>query len=246
MAVLILGGTSEARALAAALDADGIAVTTSLAGVGAGSTALPGQTRVGGFGGPTGLAAWIGAQRVAAVIDATHPFASRISASAVHACTETSTPLLRLERPPWRERDGDRWHRVGNLGQAATAIPALGSRVLLTTGRGDLAAFSGIDGAWFLIRCLSPPDPPLPARHELLIDRGPFTIEGELSLIDRHRIDLVVTKDSGGDQVIAKLVAARIRELPVIVVDRPPAQHSATVHSVAQARAWTSTLLTGR
>jgi len=118
--------------------------------------------RVGGFGGPSALAEWLAAEQVAAVVDATHPFAQRISASAAQACPEAGVPLLRLARPAWTERPGDEWHRAGDLEAAATLVPSLGERVLLTTGRQGLAAFAGVEECWFLVRCVDPPQPPLP------------------------------------------------------------------------------------
>jgi len=236
--ILVLGGTAEARELAAALDDGGAAVVSSLAGRVANPRLPRGAVRIGGFGGPQALARWLVEHDVAAVIDATHPFAQRISASAAYACPAAGVPLLRLERPPWTARPGDRWQRAADLAAAAALVPGLGSRVLLTTGRQGLAAFAAVDGAWFLVRCVDPPAPPLPRRHELLLDRGPYTLTGELALIDRHAIDLVVTKDSGGRLTEAKLDAARERGLPVIVVDRPPRPDCETVATVAEALDW--------
>jgi precorrin-6A/cobalt-precorrin-6A reductase len=236
--VLILGGTAEARALAAALDAEGVAVVSSLAGRVARPRLPAGEVRIGGFGGPEALARWLGEHEVAAVVDATHPFAERISASAAQAAPAAGVPLLRLERPGWSERDGDRWHRVATLDEAATLVPRLGSRAFLTTGRQGLAAFAHDEATWFLIRCVDPPQPPLPPRHELLLDRGPYALAGELALIDRHGLDLVVTKDSGGDHTRAKLDAARERGLPVVVVRRPPRPDARTVATVAEALEW--------
>jgi precorrin-6A/cobalt-precorrin-6A reductase len=236
--VLVLGGTAEARRLAADLVGAGVAVTSSLAGRVSNPRLPAGEVRSGGFGGPEGLAAWIGEHGVAAVVDATHPFAERISDSARAACERTGVPLLRLERPGWRERPGDRWEWVDDLGEAAAAVPRLGSRVFLTTGRQGLGAFAGVDEAWFLIRCVDPPEAPLPARHHVLLDRGPYTIEGELALIDQHSIDLIVTKDSGGAHIRAKLDAARVRALTVIVVRRPNRPEAATVHAPSDALAW--------
>jgi precorrin-6A/cobalt-precorrin-6A reductase len=236
--ILILGGTAEARELAAALDAAGIAVTTSLAGRVANPRLPAGAVRIGGFGGPEALAEWLAEHDVAAVVDATHPFAERISASAARAAPAAGVPLLRLQRPSWRERPGDRWTWVADLDEAAAAVPGLGRRVLLTTGRQGLAAFAGVDAAWFLVRCVDPPRPPLPAHHDLLLDRGPYTLEGERALVERHAIDLVVTKDSGGAHTEAKLDVARERGLPVIVVRRPPRPDVPTVASVDAAFDW--------
>ncbi len=264
--ILVLGGTAEARELAGALHAAGVPVTSSLAGRVSRPRLPVGETRIGGFGGPEALARWIGEHGVRAVVDATHPFAQRISASAAQACTQAGVPLLRLERPGWSERLGDRWQWVDDLDEAAAAVrdhpptlaagaaspaaptsaagaaspaPARGRlRVLLTTGRQGLAAFATTAGAWFLVRCVDPPDPPLPPHHELLLDRGPYTLEGELALIDAHAIDLVVTKDSGGPHTVAKLDAARERDLQVIVVRRPPRLDVPTVTTAAEALEW--------
>jgi precorrin-6A/cobalt-precorrin-6A reductase len=236
--ILILGGTVEARALAAALDARGADVVTSLAGRVANPRLPAGRVRIGAFGGPDWLAAWLREHDVAAVVDATHPFAERISASAARACPAAGVALLRLERPGWRERPGDRWRRVPDLATAAKLLPSLGARVLLTTGRQGLAAFAGVDACWFLVRCVDPPRPPLPAACELLLARGPYTRAGELALIDRHAIDVVVTKDSGGELTEAKLDAARERDLPVVVVDRPSRPDVDTVATVAAALRW--------
>jgi precorrin-6A/cobalt-precorrin-6A reductase len=239
MTVLILGGTAEARALAQALTDTGVPIVSSLAGRVAQPRLPVGEVRMGGFGGPAGLAQWLTERRVVAVVDATHPFAERISASAVAAAARTGVPLLRLERPGWRAGDGDRWHRVDDLPQAAAAVRRLGARrVLLTTGRQGLAAFAADDTAWFLIRCVDPPRCPLPARHQVLLARGPYTVDGELALIDGHGIELVVTKDSGGRLTEAKLEAARARGLPVVVVSRPPRPDVASVRAVADAAEW--------
>jgi len=231
--VLILGGTAEARALAQDLHDAGVPVVSSLAGRVARPRLPAGDVRVGGFGGPEALADWVDANDVAAVVDATHPFAERISASA----TAVRVPLLRLERPGWTERDGDRWTWAGDLDAAARRIPDLGRRVFLTTGRQGLASFANVD-AFFLVRCVDPPEPPLPPDHELVLDRGPYALDGELALIDEHDLDLVVTKDSGGTHTVAKLDAARERGLPVIVVRRPPRSEAETVAEVGEAVAW--------
>lgn len=238
--VLILGGTAEARALAAHLDSAGVAIVSSLAGRVARPRLPAGEVRIGGFGGPEALARWLAEHAIAAVVDATHPFAELISASAAAATTSARVPLLRLERPGWEAAAGDRWHWVDDLPQAASAVRALGPRrVLLTTGRQGLAAFAADPVSWFLIRCVDQPETELPPRSAVLLDRGPYTFEGELALIDAHAIDLVVTKDSGGPLTEAKLRAARLRALPVVVVRRPArAGAVAVVRTVAEAGAW--------
>ncbi|MDO8213625.1 cobalt-precorrin-6A reductase [Conexibacter sp. CPCC 206217] len=238
MPILILGGTGEARELAAALHRDNVAAISSLAGRVARPRLPVGEVRIGGFGGPEKLAEWLGEERIDAIVDATHPFAERISASAAQASARVGVPLLRLERSGWSARDGDRWSWADDLDGAAALIPP-GARVLLTTGRQGLPAFASVEDAFFLVRCVDPPDPPLPSHHELLLDRGPYTLAGELELIDAHRLDLVVTKDSGGALTEAKLDAARERGLPVIVVRRPArVAGSAVVASVDEAVAW--------
>ncbi|WP_327368025.1 cobalt-precorrin-6A reductase [Streptomyces sp. NBC_01217] len=224
MHVLVLGGTTEARRLAGLLVAElpGARVTSSLAGRVAGPRLPPGEVRIGGFGGADGLAAWLRTHRVDALIDATHPFAGTIGFHAAAAAAAAHVPLLALRRPGWVPGDGDDWRPAGSLAEAAAALPALGRRVFLTTGRTGLSAFAGLDELWFLMRSVDAPDAPHPARMEVLLDRGPFTLDGERELIRRHRIDVVVTKDSGGAATAPKLTAAREAGIAVVVVRRPP------------------------
>jgi precorrin-6A/cobalt-precorrin-6A reductase len=236
--VLILGGTGEARALAAALvSRSDTTVVSSLAGRVKNPKLPVGDVRVGGFGGPAGLADWLAAEEVDAVVDATHPFAERISASAAQACAMTRTRLIMLRRPGWTARAGDDWHWVADLPEAARLLPSLGERVFLTTGRQGLPAFADC-AAWFLVRCVDRPDPPFPARMELLLDRGPYTLDGERALMVDHGIDVLVTKDSGGALTVAKLDAARDLGLPVVIVRRPPTPDVPLVASVDEAVAW--------
>lgn len=238
--VLVLGGTAEARALAAALhEQPGVRVISTLAGRIANPRLPAGEVRVGGFGGPPGLAEFIAEEGVDAVVDATHPFAERMSWSAHEACAGGATRLLRLERPPFSRDPQIDWRQAASLEEAAALLPATGRRVFLTTGRQGLTAFAGVRGAFFLVRCVDAPDPAaLPYDHALVLDRGPFTLEGELALIDEHALDVLVTKDSGGDMTHAKLAAARARGLPVIVVARPPRPDTETVQTVQEALAW--------
>ncbi|MEU3660437.1 cobalt-precorrin-6A reductase [Streptomyces sp. NPDC032940] len=221
--VLVLGGTTEARRLAAVLaDRPGVRVTTSLAGRVTRPGALAGEVRTGGFGGAEGLAAWLRRQRVDALVDATHPFAGTITANAVRAADACGTPLVVLRRPGWHPGPGDRWHPVASLPDAAALLPELGRRVLLTTGRLGLGAFAHLTGLHFVARSVEPPEPPFPPGTRVLLARGPFTVADETALLRDHRIDVLVTKDSGGAATAAKLTAARDLALPVVVVRRPP------------------------
>jgi precorrin-6A/cobalt-precorrin-6A reductase len=221
--ILILGGTTEARHLAAELaERPGTRVTTSLAGRVSRPGAVAGEVRVGGFGGADGLADWLRAHAVDAVVDATHPFAATITAHAARATAATGRPLVVLRRPGWRPGPLDRWHSVTSLTAAADLLPSLGRRVLLTTGRMDLAAFAHLDRLHFVVRSVEPAEPPMPPDMTQVLARGPFTVADELALLREHRVDVLVTKDSGGDATAAKLTAARDLGLPVVVVRRPP------------------------
>ncbi|SFA93017.1 precorrin-6A/cobalt-precorrin-6A reductase [Amycolatopsis marina] len=239
--VLVLGGTAEARALASTLVAEGVPVISSLAGRVSAPKLPDGEVRIGGFGGPEGLAAWLTGEGITAVVDATHPFAERIGASAAAGAAAAGVPLLRLERPGWadeREWADVDWRPVTSLAEAALAVGRLGERVFLTSGRQGLAAFAGLTSLWFLIRCVDPPEPPLPPHSEVLLSRGPYRVGDELALLRDHRIDVLVTKDSGGSMTSAKLVAARELGLPVVLVRRPARPETNSVTSVAAAARW--------
>lgn len=226
--VLLLGGTAEARALAAAL-VGRVEVVSSLAGRVADPVLPAGEVRLGGFGGAAGLARWLRERPVGAVVDATHPFAATMTAHAVAATAEVGVPLLRLSRAPWRPVAGDRWHEVGTLEAASEAAAGLGDRVFVTTGRRGLGAFVPVVGRWVLLRSVDPPEGPVPADVEVLLDRGPFTVAGERQLLRSRRVEVVVTKNSGGPMTAAKLVAARELGLPVVVVRRPALPTATTV-----------------
>ncbi|MFF2502725.1 cobalt-precorrin-6A reductase [Streptomyces sp. NPDC058067] len=241
MHVLILGGTTEARRLAQALrDAHPEwRVTTSLAGRVARPLLPAGEVRTGGFGGAEGLARALRELQVDALIDATHPFAGTISFHAARAAATAHVPLLALRRPGWVPAPGDDWHGVASLEAAADRLPALGRRAFLTVGRLGLPAFAGVDDVFFLVRSVDAPGPPLPSRSEVLLARGPFTVEGERALLREHRIDVLVTKDAGGEATAAKLVAAREAGIPVLVVRRPAVPEGvAGVGSVGEVVAW--------
>ena len=235
--VLLLGGTGEARRLASRLVDDGVPVLSSLAGRVADPLLPPGEVRMGGFGGAVGLAAWLQEHPVAAVVDATHPFASGMTTNAAEACARTGVPLLRLQRPGWTPGPGDDWRHVDSLAGAAEAVAAFG-HVFVTTGRQGLAAFAGLT-AHCVVRSVDPPDPPLPPRTTVVLARGPFTVEEERALMTEHGIDVVVSKDSGGHMTEAKLAAARELGIPVVLVRRPPVPAGVpVVASVEDAREW--------
>ncbi|MER5714134.1 cobalt-precorrin-6A reductase [Streptomyces sp. NPDC002132] len=240
MHVLILGGTTEARRLAELLHgAPGLRLTSSLAGRVASPRLPPGEVRVGGFGGTEGLTAWLRDNAVDALIDATHPFAGTISFHAARAAATAHVPLLALRRPGWVPVAGDRWHEASSLEEAAGLLPGLGERVFLTTGRMGLAAFAGLADLWFLVRSVDAPEPPHPPRMEVLLDRGPFTLDGERELLRRHRVDVLVTKDSGGAATAPKLTAAREAGVPVVVVRRPKSPEGVPVATTPeQAARW--------
>ncbi|MGV0744716.1 cobalt-precorrin-6A reductase [Mycolicibacterium sp. XJ870] len=236
MRVLLLGGTGEARALAAALHPD-VEVVSSLAGR-VPDPALPvGPVRIGGFGGVDGMRTWLLDEGIDAVVDATHPFAATITAHAAQVCSELGLPYLVLARPAWSPGNAI---AVGSDTEAAETVAAKGySRVFLTTGRSGTAAFRDVD-AWFLVRAVTAPDPAtLPVRHHLLLSRGPYRYEGELALLAEHRIDALVTKNSGGEMTQPKLDAAATAGVAVVMVDRPPLPTGVqTVATVDEAVRW--------
>ena len=239
--LLILGGTTEAAELArtvAEAFGTGIDVITSLAGRLAPRRTIPGRTRIGGFGGVAGLVHYLEQEGIDAVIDATHPFAATISAHACTACSQAGVPRLALVRPPWQPVPGDRWREVADLAEAAALLPRIARRAFLTTGPGGIEAFSAVPGVWFLVRVFAAPATPLPLpRHATLVERPPFTLASELALFRRHRIDTLVTKQSGGP-LEAKLAAAREAGAEVIMVRRPPPPPGMVVPSVAEALGW--------
>jgi precorrin-6A/cobalt-precorrin-6A reductase len=237
--LLILGGTAEARTLATlAAERFGrdIEVIVSLAGRTRLPAASAGRLRVGGFGGADGLARYIAEQKIDLLVDATHPFAAGMAANAVAAAQARGVALLRLERPVWSRRRGDCWIDVRDADAAARAAGRLGRRIFLSFGGRELVAFAPLKGKWFLVRRIERPERALPLRRCVLtLGRGPFSVGREIALLRRHRIDVVVTKASGGAETRAKLDAARALGLPVVMIARPDKDPALTVASPADA-----------
>jgi precorrin-6A/cobalt-precorrin-6A reductase len=240
--LLILGGTGEAAALARAVLArfgEAVDVTTSLAGRTERPGPLPGGIRIGGFGGPAGLASYLVDNDIDRLIDATHPFAAGISAEARLACETAEVPRLMLLRPPWRRHRDDRWIEVGDMAAAAEMVGRIGRRAWLTVGAGEVARFAAAPGVRFLVRLVDPPRRRLPLRfYEVVLGRGPFTLAEERHRLERHAIDVLVCKASGGEATAAKLVAARELGIPVIMVRRPAAEPGDAVETVEGALDW--------
>ncbi|WP_149765521.1 cobalt-precorrin-6A reductase [Paracoccus thiocyanatus] len=234
--ILLLGGTTEAGAMAQVLAKAGLDAVYSYAGRTANPVAQPLPTRIGGFGGAEGLADYLRAERISHVIDATHPFAGTISRNAVAACAAAGRPLIALERPPWVALPGDRWLHVPDYEAAASALPGDGSAVFLAIGRQNLKFFAGRDHAWML-RFAEVAAHPL-RDATLIVSRGPFTVAGDMALMRRHAIAHVVAKNAGGHAAEAKLAAARALGLPVVMIDRPVLPLRRVAAMPAEVMAW--------
>jgi precorrin-6A/cobalt-precorrin-6A reductase len=238
--VLILGGTAEARRLAGRLATrSDLAVTLSLAGRTASPAAQGVPVRIGGFGGAQGLADYLGAEHIDALIDATHPYAAMISANAARAAERAKVPLLALRRPPWLPVAGDVWIEVANVAGAVAALAVAPRRVFLALGRKELASFAQAPQHHYLVRSVDPVDPPLAVPHAVYVTgRGPFDEAHDRAMLQEHRIEVVVAKNSGGSATYGKIIAARTLGLPVILLQRPTLPHVAAVETVEEAVAW--------
>ena len=238
--LLILGGTGDGVELASqATKIPGVEVISSLAGRTITPKSLVGAVRIGGFGGEAGLVEYLQTEQIDLLIDATHPFAAQISGNAAGAARQVGIPWLMLIRPGWERLPQDDWIEVGRIEAAVTAIPASAKRIFLTIGRQQVALFAGLTNKWCLIRSIDPPDssillPP----GEVLLDRGPFSLEQELQLLRDYRIEAIVSKNSGGDATYAKIIAARELGIPVIMVQRPIVPEGDVVTSVSGAIEW--------
>ena len=238
--ILILGGTAEARELAIRLiDRTGLRVITSLAGRTKSAASLPGEVRSGGFGGADGLAQYVTGEFIDLVVDATHPFAETISTHAVAACTETGTPRITLTRPPWSLPADGGWQEVADLAAAAGALPGLGNRVFITTGQRGLNAFSNMADIHFLVRLIETPPDPLPLTdYDVITERPPHDLDSERALMAEHRIDCVVSKNSGAAATEAKITAALEAQIPIILIRRPDPPAGDRVDNIDECVAW--------
>jgi precorrin-6A/cobalt-precorrin-6A reductase len=238
--VLILGGTGDAVKLAAiASQLDGVDVMSSLAGRTQQPTAPIGSVRVGGFGGEAGLVVYLQEYQVNYLIDATHPFAAQISWNAAAAATKANIPHLMLVRPVWQKESGDCWLEVDHLEAAVTLLESQTGRIFLTIGRQQLAPFARLQHLWFLMRSIDPPDASLPIPPgEMIYDRGPFTLEQERKLIIDYNINLIVSKNSGGNATYAKVIAAREMGIPIVMINRPAMPLVTQVSTVNEALNW--------
>lgn len=236
--LLILGGTTEANALAKAVAQLGIPATYCYAGRVENPRPQPVQVRVGGFGGAAGLARYLSDSAVTHVVDATHPFAAQMSGNAVAACAETGVPLAALTRPEWAAQDGDRWQHVPDIAAAVAALSGPTQRVFLAVGRMHLEDFAAQPQHHYLLRLVDEPDMlPLP-NCDVVVSRGPFTVEEDLALIMGHETQLVVSKNAGGTGARAKLDAARVQGVPVLMIARPTLPKRVEFSGVTQVLDW--------
>jgi precorrin-6A/cobalt-precorrin-6A reductase len=241
--LLILGGTGDAMKLSAQASALGLVVIYSLAGRTAQARMEPdgkaAPVRVGGFGGVSGLVAYLQQENIDLVIDATHPFAPQISGNTAEAAAICGLPRLLLQRPAWEPVAGDRWLSVQSHAEAAALLPGLAQRIFLTIGRQELSRYAHLSELWFLMRSIDPPSDPVPP-GVVLLDQGPFALAAEQNLLRQHQIELIVSKNSGGSATYAKILAARELGLPVVMVERPVMPGGDQAATVDEALQWLS------
>ncbi|MFD1198527.1 cobalt-precorrin-6A reductase [Brucella gallinifaecis] len=239
--ILILGGTAEASKLAAILNTLPVESITSLAGRTANPAPIHGKLRIGGFGGAEGLATYLTNEKINLLIDATHPYATRISQNAVRASNFTNIPLLRLERPAWKMEQGDSWIDLESEAKAAIMIPA-GARVFLALGRQHIAPFAERGDAHFVMRMIDPPEMKLSQNCEIILSR-PGNYEAEKHFLSERKISLIVSRNSGGSISYAKIKAARDLKIPVMMISRPPVAAKTIATTVDEALDFARSLL---
>ncbi|MFQ5763532.1 MAG: cobalt-precorrin-6A reductase [Rhodospirillales bacterium] len=240
--LLILGGTQEARELAALAGeslAGRIRVTTSLAGRRPQAPPLSGEVRLGGFGGVEGLVKFLADNAVDLMVDATHPFSSTMSDHASAAATAVGVPRLQLRRPPWTLPPAADWIEVDGLVGAAEVLPKFARRVFLTTGARGLEVFSDLDTLWFLVRLIDPAaEPPPLTNHQVITGTPPYALKHERAVLAEHDIDTLVSKHAGGDATAAKITAAAEAGVKIVLIRRPPPEPGPVAETVADALAW--------
>lgn len=237
--LLVLGGTTEASALARAVAERGLRAVFSYAGRVASPSDQPIPTRVGGFGGVDGLTRYLHEHSITHVIDATHPFAARMSWNAYHACGAAGVRLVALTRPEWQAQAGDAWTHVADVEETVAALNGPARRVMLALGKQNLPAFAAQPQHHYILRLVDEPDRPITLpHHTVVVARGPFDAAGDMALFREHGVEVVVCKNAGGAGAEAKLHAARILGLPVIMIDRPDLPPRVEVATVAEVLAW--------
>ncbi|WP_407492869.1 cobalt-precorrin-6A reductase [Pseudooceanicola sp. MF1-13] len=235
--ILLLAGTAEARDLARRLAKAGVDAQASVAGAVAQIDAMPLPSRVGGFGGDAGFAAYLDETQPTAIIDATHPFAARITDRTARICADRGIPYLRLDRPAWEPGEGDQWHDLPDPDALASLIPE-GAAIFLSVGRKDLPRYAGLSGRKVVIRSIDPPGD-LPDGWISVLGKPPFPLQEEVALFQDHAIDWLVTKNAGGASSATKLIAARHLKLPVAMIARPPLPNGIdTVATAEEALIW--------
>jgi precorrin-6A/cobalt-precorrin-6A reductase len=237
--ILLLGGTTEAGLMAQAIADAGLAGVYSYAGRTEAPMGQPIHMRVGGFGGVEGLRAYLKAEGISHVIDATHPFAAQMSRNAVAACGAEGVPLIALERAPWVPGDGDRWTHVADIAAAVAALGGVPKRVFLAIGRQHLDPFAAPPQHAYLLRLVDAPTGPLPLpQAEVVVARGPFDVAGDTALMQSHGTEIVVAKNAGGKGAVAKIAAARALGLPVVMIDRPQLPERRVARTVTEVIGW--------
>jgi precorrin-6A/cobalt-precorrin-6A reductase len=235
---LILGGTTDASLLAAEIARAGLDAVYSYGGRTRAPADQPLPTRVGGFGGISGLVDYIRREGITHVVDATHPFAAEMSRNAVAACAKTATPLIAIERAPWTKTPEDNWIEVADIASAVAALPESPASVFLAIGRQHIAPFAGRPQHTYTLRFVDPPEGALPFAADVIVSRGPFTLDGELETMRSRCIAWIVARNSGGTGARAKIDAARALGLPVIMILRPQLPDRLRVESVAEIMQW--------